>query len=63
MTALVDAALLALARELHKPASLDEVCEQLGASRDVVVRAFVRENGVPPYARQPAAAQGGSTTD
>lgn len=52
VTALVDAARRLLARELHKPASLDEVCEQLGASRGVVVRAFVRETGVPPYAWQ-----------
>lgn len=52
VTALVDSARRLLARELHKPASLDEVCEQLGASRDAVVRAFVRETGVPPYAWQ-----------
>ncbi len=50
VTALVDAARRLLARELHKPVALDEVCGQLGASRDVVVRAFVRETGVPPYA-------------
>ncbi len=35
---------------LALPVSLDWLCEQLGASRDNVVRAFVRDAGVPPYA-------------
>ena len=50
VTTLVDAARRLLAQELRAPASLDELSERLGASRDTIARAFVRETGVPPYA-------------
>ena len=52
ITPLVLAARDLMEQHLNLPVSLDWLCEQLGASRDIVVRAFVRETGVPPYAWQ-----------